>query len=198
MIKVGGSLCDPDLLPRLAAAAGEISHNYRVTIIPGGGPFANLVRDWDGRLHWSGSASHWMAVAAMDQYGMLLESQGLGVAVDDAAMLFAPGDAARIFLPYRFLRATDPLPHSWSVTSDSIAAYLASFFGVRRLILLKARDAPVSPCPARMAVESGMVDACFARYLGQETECWIVNGNDPRRLLDLQTSGTRVIPQPAT
>lgn len=198
MIKVGGSLCEPQLLAPLAGAIGELTKTYSVTIIPGGGPFADLVRNWDRRLSLSDSASHWMAVAAMDQYGMLLESQGMGTAVDDPAMLFSPGNGARIFLPNRFLRDTDPLPHTWSVTSDSIAAYLASLFSVDRLILLKPTDAvPASLCPASLAVKSEIVDRYFDRYLSEKTECWIVNGKEPQRLLDIQNSGcpgTRVIP----
>jgi aspartokinase-like uncharacterized kinase len=198
MIKVGGSLCEPKLLAPLAVAIGELAKTCSVTVIPGGGPFANLVRHWDRRLSLSDSASHWMAVAAMNQYGLLLESQGMGTAVDDPAMLFSPSDVARIFLPYRFLRDTDPLPHTWSVTSDSIAAYLASLFSVDRLILLKPTDsAPASPCPASLASSSEIMDRYFDRYLSENTECWIVNGKEPQRLLDLQNfgcPGTSVIP----
>jgi hypothetical protein len=197
MIKVGGSLCQPELLSPLAAVIRELAETSRLTIIPGGGPFANLVRDWDRRLCLSGSASHWMAVAAMDQYGLLLESQGMGVAVDNPAGLSSAGEGARIFLPYRFLRDSDPLPHTWSVTSDSIAAYLASLLKVDRLILLKAVDsAPVPACTVSMAVESGLVDDGFERYLSKNIECWIVNGKDPQRLFALQVSGapgTRVL-----
>ena len=39
--------------------------------------------------------------------------------------------------PYRWLREADPLPHSWDVTSDSIAAWVASQVGARGLILIK-------------------------------------------------------------
>ncbi len=202
MIKVGGSLCEPQLLSHLAAVIRELAGTCSLTIIPGGGPFADLVRDWDRRLHLSDSASHWMAVAAMNQYGLLLESQGMGIAVDDPAMLFSAGTGARILLPYRLLTDTDPLPHSWSVTSDSIAAYLASFLEVDRLILLKPTDdVPASPCPARLAVESGIVDGYFDRYLSKNIECWIVNGKEPQRLFELQNSGcpgTRVIPDQST
>ena len=45
--------------------------------------------------------------------------------------------------PYRWLRESDPLPHSWDVTSDSIAAWIASEIGAPQLILIKpdAHDA---------------------------------------------------------
>lgn len=190
MIKVGGSLCSPQQLPQLVAAIQELSHTFNVIVIPGGGPFANLVRDWDRRLQLSSSASHWMAIAAMDQYGLLLESQGMGVSVDDPSTLSSPCDSARIFLPYRFLKDRDPLPHSWSITSDSVAAYLASVVKVEQLLLLKSGDGSLtSPCPVKSAVESGIVDDCFDRYLSKDTECWIVNGNFPQRLFEIRNSG---------
>ncbi len=39
--------------------------------------------------------------------------------------------------PSRWLRATDELPHRWEVTSDSLAAYLATLLGAGALLLVK-------------------------------------------------------------
>jgi aspartokinase-like uncharacterized kinase len=133
-----------------------------------------------------------MAVAAMNQYGLLLESLGVGAAVDDPAVLMSTKGPV-IFLPYNFLRAADPLPHSWSVTSDSIAAYLASVLRIRSLVLIKALDPPESPYSLTAAIEAKIIDPCFGCYLAKDAECWIVNGNHPRRLLQLQSLGTRLI-----
>jgi aspartokinase-like uncharacterized kinase len=136
-----------------------------------------------------------MAIAAMDQYGRFLESEGFGATVEDPASLSA-ADSPSIFLPYHFLRSNDVLPHSWSVTSDSIAAYLAWSFRVERLLLLKAVDAPASPCPVAEAIEAGIVDAEFDAHLANNTECWLVNGKHPKRLLDLERSAARLIRDP--
>jgi aspartokinase-like uncharacterized kinase len=35
------------------------------------------------------------------------------------------------------MRSADPLPHSWEVTSDSIAAWLAGALGAHRVVLVK-------------------------------------------------------------
>ena len=43
-----------------------------VAIVPGGGTFADAVRDTDHRLHLADDTAHWMAVLAMDQYAHLL------------------------------------------------------------------------------------------------------------------------------
>ena len=53
-----------------------------------------------------------------------------------------------VLAPSRWLRDADPLPHSWDVTSDSIAAWVAGEVGARRLVLVKppgAGDQAVDP-----------------------------------------------------
>lgn len=44
-----------------------------------------------------------------------------------------------IFLPLDYYRKLDPLPHSWQVSSDSIALEIALRAGAERLVLLKQR-----------------------------------------------------------
>ena len=65
-----------------------------------------------------------------------------------------------------FLRDDDArpgaLPHSWAVTSDSIAARAAVVFGAERLVLFKSVDVPQGT-PWEEAAASGWVDAHFPR-----------------------------------
>ena len=53
------------------------------------------------------------------------------------------------------MRASDPLPHSWDITSDSIAAYIAGVLDARELILVKPIDGPVNAL-----VDRGFAAAC--------------------------------------
>jgi aspartokinase-like uncharacterized kinase len=75
-----------------------------------------------------------MAILAMDQFGWYLAAGGLPVTHD----LTAPR-GVEILLPYRVMRDRDPLPHSWDVTSDTIAAWVASELRLD-LLLLKSVD----------------------------------------------------------
>ena len=43
-----------------------------------------------------------------------------------------------VLAPSAWLRAADPLPHSWDVTSDSIAAWIAGQAGALRLGIARA------------------------------------------------------------
>jgi probable H4MPT-linked C1 transfer pathway protein len=159
MIKVGGGLLEHVAhLDRVLTAIAEVARAHRVVVVPGGGPFADAVREADGLLGLGDDAAHWMAILGMDQYAHLLGSRFSGVVVVstreeiDAALR---QQQIPVLAPSRWLSSADPLPHSWDVTSDSIAAWLAGELGARRLLLVKPPDAG----------GAGLVDAYFERAL---------------------------------
>jgi aspartokinase-like uncharacterized kinase len=94
-----------------------------------------------------------MAVLAMDQYAHLLAEriEGGRLVEDPGAIAgaLAVGEVA-VLAPSRWLRAADPLPHSWDATSDSVAAFVAGALDADRLVLVK----PVE-------VGAAGVDRCF-------------------------------------
>jgi aspartokinase-like uncharacterized kinase len=128
VLKIGGSLFDSSraLLAKVAAEGRD------VMVVPGGGAFADTVRDIYGRGGLSDDAAHWMALLAMDQYGYYL-SDGTSVPLSDKIK----GKGTRIALAYEILRSNDALPHSWDVTSDTVAAWIAATANAR---LIKATD----------------------------------------------------------
>jgi len=174
IIKVGGSLIDH--APMIARTIWESKRN--VLIIPGGGIFADLVRKWEV----SDSAAHFMAIAAMDQYGWFLSSYGLPVTT-------APRFEGHpvIFLPYQDLMRTDPLAHSWDVTSDTISAYYAHVMGAPLLILksvdyIHTPDGDVSM--VRPGIETNDLDPAFISYVERHhLYGFIMRGSDRARLV---------------
>ena len=159
VIKVGGGLLEHvEHLDRLLRAIAEAARARRVVVVPGGGPFADAVRDADGLLGLGANAAHWMAILGMDQYAHLLTSRVSGAVVvstrEEIDSALGQGQIP-VLAPSRWLSSVDPLPHSWDVTSDSIASWLAGELGARRLLLVK-------PPGARGA---SLVDAYFARAL---------------------------------
>jgi probable H4MPT-linked C1 transfer pathway protein len=141
VIKVGGSLLEfPEDLDRTLATIALVAREARVLIVPGGGPFANAVRDVDERVGLSDDAAHWMAVLGIDQYAQLLASRlDRAVLVDSAEATGRALNSAHlpVLAPSSWLRSADPLPHSWEVTSDSIAAWVAGEVGAQHLVLIK-------------------------------------------------------------
>jgi aspartokinase-like uncharacterized kinase len=147
VVKVGGALLahakDFETVLAMIVAAGR---ERRLLVVPGGGPFADAVRDVDRRLHLSAAAAHWMAVLAMDQYAHLIADRlAGGIVVVDRQAIETALEARRVpvLAPFRWMREADPLPHDWCVTSDSIAAWIAGATGAKRVVLVKppgARD----------------------------------------------------------
>ena len=173
IVKVGGSLYNqiPDLMPVIKASKRPL------LLIPGGGPFADLVR----RVEVDNDTAHWMAISAMEQFGLFIAS--FGISTTD--IIITPLTTA-VFLPYRFLRLTDPLPHTWDVTSDTIAAWVAHVLHLD-LLLLKSVDGifinGIFQEQVTRRVETEVIDPFFIPFVIQNSvRATIINGTQPERL----------------
>lgn len=180
--KVGGSLLDfPELAVRLLRLF-DLDEPLKPLVIVGGGPAADLVRGWD-RTHALGEErSHWLALRAMQLNQSLIADllpNARCVATRAEALEAWSAGAIPILDCVRFLRdeeadlarhatlqqaiptqgALQPLPHTWDVTSDSIAAWIAFRWPASELVLLKSRSLPASSS----LCESGLVDAHFPK-----------------------------------
>lgn len=150
VIKIGGGLSAiPGALNRVCRAVGSARCSHRILVVPGGGPFADAVRDFDRTEGLAPASAHWMAILAMDQYAHVLAERIAG-----ATLIEGPGAVLQtlrtggvaVLAPFRWMRAADVLPHTWEVTSDSIAAFVAGALDAARLILIK----PASEIPDPM------------------------------------------------
>jgi probable H4MPT-linked C1 transfer pathway protein len=173
VVKVGGGLLahPRDLervMQKMCKARGAI-------VVPGGGPFADAVRALDPRVAPSDARQHWMAVQAMDQYAEVL--LGLLARTGERVETLAEAQAALqtgrvpVLAPSRWLRHADPLPRSWDVTSDSIAAWIAGQANATTLALIKPPGAT-----------GQLTDAYFERALPPGITCAIVTADDAARL----------------
>jgi aspartokinase-like uncharacterized kinase len=201
VIKVGGSLAArPTQLRCLMATLAGASRRHALLVVPGGGGFADEVRRADRAFQLGESAAHWMAILAMDQYGYLLADLVPGAVIVRSRRELVP-HRLNVLAPSKWLRRADPLPHSWDVTSDSIAAWVARTLRARRLLLVKHEDGFIAPdrgpgkVPARVRrivldTFTGVVDPYFARALDPGISCWLVRGHRPRRIARLiETDG---------
>ena len=152
--------------------------------------------------------AHRLAIGALD-----LTAELLAAIVPGSAVVHRP-EALRsiwnlgklpILSPGRFLedhddRGPDPLPASWDVTSDSIAARIAIHLNASRLILLKSRALPRGPDWPE-AASLGLVDPMFpavARRLGFVASVCLRDVEPiPQVLLQIRRSCSRNLDQPA-
>ncbi|MCU0880547.1 MAG: aspartate kinase [Pirellulaceae bacterium] len=149
VVKVGGSLLDwPPLAERLAAWLAS-QPPAQTLLIAGGGNLAEAIRRAD-QLHGLGeTAAHWLCVDALSVTARMLAAilRDARIRVtDNITELAAALPGTLVFDPSPFLRAAEPilpgepLPHDWSVTTDSIAARVAECWPADELVLLKSCD----------------------------------------------------------
>jgi 5-(aminomethyl)-3-furanmethanol phosphate kinase len=169
VVKVGGSLFDwPGLRTQLPLFLAGLS-NKTVIVVPGGGKAADAVRDLDHAFELGDAISHWLALRALTLNAHFLAELMPAVRVVEG--LNASRSAWRrggvtIIDPFRFARGDearpDHLPHTWSATSDSVAARVALVAEAERLVLLKS-----AMIPAEMdwneAARAGHVDPEFPK-----------------------------------
>jgi aspartokinase-like uncharacterized kinase len=205
VVKVGGGLSD-GALPALCTTLGELGQRHPLLVVPGGGGFADAVRDADRRFRLRAPTSHRMAILGMEQFGWLLSDLIPGAERCTSLPQVSAGRTT-VLLPAAL--PLDALPASWHVTSDSIAAWVADRAGAGRLVLMKAVDGLFADWPPRgeplarltvvelAALQTGGVDAYLPAVLaGAHFETWVVGGRDPARVAELlergTTAGTRI------
>ncbi len=180
VIKVGGSIIDsPTWLARLPGFLPEISQGD-LLLIAGGGELADQVRLLDSRYALAPTAAHWMAIRAMRINARILWAYTCnGIWTDDIWSVTKACHDRRsprhyVLDPWRFMTDWEPtlpgvpLPIGWQVTSDSIAARVATTIAARNLTLLKRCDAQDESLSAW--ADAGLVDQWFpsaAAQIGQ-------------------------------
>ncbi len=190
VLKIGGSLmdCGRDIIDRLIKYSSE--SGVEIIIVPGGGVFADLVRIHSKEL--SEDTAHWMAIHAMDQYGLYLADGTTVEPLEDLTRIGEGTTGTFILKSYVLLRQVDPLPHSWDVTSDTIAAWVAKeldaeFIKVTDVDGVFLDGSLLNKVPAEELIgKVTCLDNELPKFLIKERmNCTVVNGKHPERMIDV-------------
>lgn len=168
VVKLGGSLAsDPVQLQRwleILATDGP----GRVVIAPGGGPYADLVRESQARLGLPDATAHRMAILAMEQFALTLTALVPGLtpaeSMDMIGHILRRGGVA-VWLPAAMTIGNPEIPESWDVTSDSLAAWLARRLQAGRLVLVKSCAVPAGDIAPEELRRLEIVDAAFPAFV---------------------------------
>lgn len=186
VVKLGGSLLSGD---RLAGVAATLARSRRgVVVVPGGGGFADEVRQAQIRHDVSDRAAHAMALLAMHQTGLLIEDMhSRFVAVETAADIRKSlrSNLIPVWLPTRMCATDSAIPEDWSITSDGLAARLAERLGLPAVLLVKSCRVGRGTAAEQLAAD-GIVDAEFARIVARaELSFRIVGPGEERDLAEI-------------
>jgi 5-(aminomethyl)-3-furanmethanol phosphate kinase len=161
VVKIGGGLLRSEGLEglrRACAEATETAAHRPVLVVPGGGPFADAVREVDAQVGLADDVAHALALRAMDQLGVLLAPL-----LPDAELLtglVAPRALAIVQATAAFAGRPE-VPESWAVSSDSLAVLAAAAIGAEEAVLLK----PVAGVLARWPSDDPPLPALTAAEL---------------------------------
>jgi len=189
VVKLGGSVMElaPGIVTRLLEYT-EDHADASILIVPGGGVFADTVRTISKQCGISDEAAHWMAILAMEQYACYLMDK---TGANGTGSIGTMPRGVSILLPYRLLKTADELPHSWDVTSDTIAAWVAKHLDARFVKVTDVdgvlKDGTLMPAVGASELgdlKSSCTDAGLPNFMkANSMDCVIVNGRYPDRVV---------------
>jgi len=196
IVKLGGSLAHDLRLLRWLAMLAELGGG-RVTVVPGGGIFADEVRVTQRHWHFDDLAAHNMAVLGMAQMAHLFHAlePRLTLADDEAGIrrTLHAGQPA-LWLPFMLLRDAPDLLTNWEVTSDSLALWLARLLNAERLVLVKSCKIAPGSTLAELGT-AGVLDARFEQWSRDAPfPIEVVQVDETDRVRDALLGGSPLVP----
>lgn len=143
VIKLGGSLLRCGELPVWLETIQAIAKRTNIIIVPGGGEFADKVRETQGIHSFSQYTAHQMALLAMCQYGYLLAEKSINTEIVNNIKALPKNFGNKIpqlWVPMDLIDNKEAIPANWHFTSDSIALWLAIKLAADRLVLVKPKN----------------------------------------------------------
>jgi 5-(aminomethyl)-3-furanmethanol phosphate kinase len=166
VVKLGGSVVRS---PELGAWLDVIAAAPHPTIVvPGGGALADEVRAVQERLGFGDGAAHRMALLAMDQLAWAVAGLREGFDVGDTEIALQKSlelGRVAVWAPYTLVSNRCDIPESWTVTSDSLALWLAGRIGAMSCYVIKSIARKQSNAGADELARQGIVDAAFPAML---------------------------------
>ncbi|MDR5838186.1 aspartate kinase [Caballeronia sp. LZ034LL] len=179
VVKIGGSLSHDPALREWLTRLWEVGGG-RVVIVPGGGDFADAVRQYQSEWQFDDLAAHNMCLLAMAQYAILMQGvvPELVLASNENRIRRALRDGrVAVWVPTDLMRTTPDKMTNWDVTSDSLAAWLSTSLNAERLMIVKSCEVEANASLEALAAD-GVVDRRFPAYVRDANYVVEVMGKD--------------------
>ena len=196
MVKLGGSLAESGRLQSILDIVGRAG--VPVVIVPGGGAFADAVRQAQSAFHFPDAVAHQMALLAMHQTGLMIAALHPSLTpfetLADLRRILVR-DQIPVWLPLKLIQRDARITPNWSTTSDGLAARLAERLGHAGVVLVKSCRVACGTSLAAL-VRLRVVDPTFAAIVDRARLQWRVLGvGDEKQLASIIEARTRVTSQ---
>lgn len=176
VLKLGGSLLESG---RLTAVLDLVAKRKRpVIVVPGGGKFADQVREAQIANGFDDASAHRLALFAMHQMANVIASRSrhfAPAATKEEFGMAGVNGLVPVWLPSTMAGADPAIPKSWEMTSDSLAAWLAGAVGAKDVALVKS--CLIDPAASLEDLSaSGVIDPLFQGYVEKLGLTWSVIG----------------------
>jgi aspartokinase-like uncharacterized kinase len=185
VVKLGGSMLGSPELARWLELLVKFSDG-KIIIVPGGGLFADSVREAQKISNASDEVAHQLALMAMDQFGILLTGINAGLVTASSELEIAErGWQHRgiVWLPSKMTMADQTIPKNWQVTSDSLSAWLANKLGAEQLVLVKSKSLITyqkqEATKLQTLVDDELIDGQFVNFVkDKKYQAWVLSKAD--------------------
>lgn len=160
VVKLGGSLYSSSMLIKWIDRLVSIS-DQTIVIVPGGGPFADQVRQAYHDWPINDCMAHDMAVLAMQQFALLIHGLNKKIIGLETIHHLDDNHTTYVWLPYKDVVGECDYPKNWSITSDSLALWCAKKLSAEKLFLIKSAD--ISKMEFAQIISSDIVDDYFIK-----------------------------------
>lgn len=176
VVKIGGSLAETGRLKSILSLVAAARRP--LVVVPGGGTFADKVRNLQQVMQFNDAAAHRLAMLGMHQMAEVFQSLEPRLEIferPDSVDAVRAAGRIPLWVPLPMMEDDTVVPRDWSTTSDSLALRLAELMGSAPLALLKSVDAPPQSTLASLA-EDGVVDKAFPALAARTSLPWRIFG----------------------
>jgi len=191
--RLGGSLFTLHNLGRRIRSVLRRHPNRQPLFVVGGGAAADIVRHWDQQHRFGDETAHRLALKAMRINEALLTEllpEARLIATRDEAQQVWAASGWPVLCADAFMESEEDriqqageaavrelLPHTWDVTSDSLAAWITLRWPADGLVLMKSIPLPAGNDPCEWS-ETGAVDRYFSNLVPSLSRLGWVNLRD--------------------
>ncbi len=159
VLKLGGSLAEDPILPAWLESAEAAGGG--VVVVPGGGPFAELIQASQLRWRFDDALALQLLLLGLQQYGRLMA--GLAPRLSTFGSREELGRALRaapaaVWLPQAVFSAGESAPVKPAPSADHLLAWLANCLQPPLVVLVKSCQLPEANDDLDALLDSGAVD----------------------------------------
>ena len=170
VLKLGGSLMrSKELVVWLENIFSRTRDNI-IIVVPGGGEFAENIREIQKQLNFNNKIAHKMALLAMCQYGYFLTGINADIKIlknTKTLCLDKNIGGSFLWLPDDLLENISEITGNWDFSSDSISLWLATYLTADKLVIVKSKKIIYNQSRIKEHIANEDVDKGFKKNINK-------------------------------